>query len=194
LRKFFHHGRWFFTYVNLEKIERFLEENSDCEDIGKLYRFLRDRILTKDIPDEKFRSERSVTNTLVEKAISFKEIRQSRFSQIIKDALQQREVSAHYSVLKSLVASKDTAIVACETPVWGDVITGHIDAIEIRPTHPQIYVLDYKPTIKEEDDKNFVSQLCLYRTLLSTVASIPKENIGMAVFNDEIEVEYGVQE
>jgi hypothetical protein len=182
-RKFFHYGLWRTTYVNHNKLQKFLHN----PEVSRFDAFLRDVVLSDKMPNEYFETGRRVTSLQIEKRVGVITESPSRYKKIIQTALAERRGRGrHYIVLKSLVENPSANIVICEMPVWskdGDIV-GHIDAIEVKNETPHIIIWDYKPRASKT---NAYTQVSMYKELFCDLLGISHENVGIGWFDEDVE-------
>ena len=104
--------------------------------------------------------------------------------------LSKRNKDRH-STIQEFMLINDTATVATEVPVYlypneipglKQVVTGHIDLLQIR--WDKVWILDYKPDAKF-NRTNSLYQVFLYALCLHKRTGIPLKNIGLAYFDDK---------
>jgi len=90
-----------------------------------------------------------------------------------------------HQIIENFMLINDTSTIAAEIPIYlketeTKPLTGHIDILQIR--YNKVYILDYKP--EPVNKQQTISQLQLYRKVLSRRTFIPKNKIKLAFFND----------
>ena len=112
--------------------------------------------------------------------------------------LSAKDNKKRHSILEEFMLINDNATVACEVPVWfwdkkRDIgISGHIDLLQIRSG--KIYVMDFKPGKKNENEQKVASQLYLYARALNYRTRIPLKNFICAWFDENGYYEFSPSE
>ncbi len=103
-----------------------------------------------------------------------------------------------HGIVEKFMLINDCSTIACEVPVWFwekylDVgICGHIDILQVRKG--KIYILDYKPDARRENEKTVASQLFLYTSGLSFRTKIPLMKFRCAWFDQNNYYEFNPDE
>jgi len=106
--------------------------------------------------------------------------------------------SQRHSAVENFMLINDSSTIACEVPVWfweknlNMSINGHIDILQIRLG--KIYILDFKPNARRENEQKVASQLFWYATGLSFRTGIPLKNFVCAWFDNNNYYEFNPKE
>lgn len=94
-----------------------------------------------------------------------------------------------HSKFQEYLLEHDPLTLCVELPVWNDLYAGHIDAVRLIPNQYdsdfKIHILDLKPESRKIHQK-IMSQLFLYRDILSQRSRIPLSKIDCFYFDDQV--------
>jgi transposase-like protein len=103
------------------------------------------------------------------------------------------DLRERHSVVQKHFLFNDSSTIATEVPVWAydkrlGPLSGHIDVLQVR--FGKVWVLDYKPSARQEDRLKVASQLYWYVRALSFRAKMPMKDFMCAWFDAEVCYEF----
>jgi transposase-like protein len=124
-----------------------------------------------------------------------KETRYNNACRLADFALKSCNInSQRHSAVENFMLINDSSTIAVEVPVWLweknlDVgVSGHIDVLQVR--QGKIFILDFKPEAKRENEQKVASQLFWYASGLSFRTSIPLDKFMCAWFDERAYYEF----
>ena len=181
-RPFKHHNMFYHFILNKTKLDYLCF----TEEAIKLRRFLTETVAERKVPDHFFDIEGNPRCSSEPSINCFVDIVPNEWRKIIEEAIATKgDREKHYVVLKALVESSETNVVACEIPVWtvgSGYYTGHVDCLSLNQKMPQIVVNDFKPRLTVGEDGGF-GQLRMYKTLIAQLLEVAFDNIQCVLFD-----------
>ena len=99
-----------------------------------------------------------------------------------------------HPTVENFMLINDSSTIACEVPIWfweknlNLGISGHIDILQVR--NGLIYIVDFKPNARRENEQKVASQLYFYASGLSFRTSIPLSKFRCAWFDNSVYFEF----